>query len=554
MLNVSLNDAFRRGCRLIMILAVFVLFSGAACAQDDAAKKFAVFPFDVNGPEQYTYLKYGVRDMMISRLSLRDKFTALGKDALDDVPMPASDDDAEKVILDKELDHVVWGSLTILGDNVSVDMHVKEKGESGVVKSRQTEIAELIPELESMAREINTEVLGVQQQQAVAAPEPEEPQAVPLNPGLLYAEPVTPQAQPGQLNPQFQYQHAPAAGRVQSNSLNFAATGMIIADLDGNGDNEVVMMTKNDIYVYRWSAGRLEQVAKYEAPPSLTCLRVDVMDLNNDGNKEIIVPAAGPDSDPRSFILSFKDGKLSEFRERIGLFINVLRLAPSYMPTLVAQRGNKGTLVDPGVYKAVLTDDDVELSTRILLPKEANIFNFTYLPDTKEGDKIVLNDEKERLQLLTINGKKQARTEEEYSSSILSVELRAELAVNRGKVSDETQPVYYVPIRTLVTDLENDGTYSLLAYRPITVAGKFFARYRDYQQGEIHALAWDGISLSLQWKTKRIKGTIMDFGIGDMNNDGVKDLVVCINSGRGAFNFESSKTRLLAYPLTGAMQ
>jgi hypothetical protein len=535
------------------LVFAFLLFMGQACAQDKEEKTFAVFPFEVNGPEKYTYLKYGVRDMMISRLSVRDTFTALSKDALTGIDVPASDAAAEDVIEDQNLDHLVWGSLTILGDAVSVDMRVKEKGEAGMSKSRQTTIAELIPELESMAKEINTEILGVQEE-VVAAPKPQKQIAAPLNPGLLYADPPAAPAEPGQLNPQFQYDSVPASGRTQSNSLNFAATGMIVDDLDGDGGNEVVFMTKNDIYVYRWQAGRLEKVDVYEAAPTVTCLRLDVLDIDNDGGKEIIVPAVGTKNDPRSFILSFKDQKLKVVERRINLYLNVVRTAPDYMPVLVGQRHNKATLVEPGVYNVVFTRDGIQTSTRIMLPKEANLFNFTFLPDKKDGDKLVMVDEKDRLRILGTDGKLKARTEEEYSASVLGVELMSELSVTRGKISEELQPVYYVPIRTLAVDLEQDGSSTLLAYRPITVAGQFFKSYREYQQGEIHALAWDGIGLSLQWKTKRIKGTITDFGIGDANNDGVLDLVVCINTGRSAFNFESTKSRVLIYPLSAKTQ
>ena len=84
---------------------------------------------------------------------------------------------------------------------------------------------------------------------------------------------------------------------------------------------------------------------------------------------------------------------------------------------------------------------------------------------------------------------------------------------------------------------------------PISVAAQFFSSYRDYPEGEIQALTWDGVGLSMLWKTRRIKGTVVDFSLCDVNNDGVLDLVVCLNTHTGVLGVNSRKTTLVAYPL-----
>ena len=57
------------------------------------------------------------------------------------------------------------------------------------------------------------------------------------------------------------------------------------------------------------------------------------------------------------------------------------------------------------------------------------------------------------------------------------------------------------------------------------------------------------LGLNLQWKTRRIKGSVADFAVADANNDGILDLVACINTHPGALGVEKRKTIVVVYPL-----
>ena len=101
----------------------------------------------------------------------------------------------------------------------------------------------------------------------------------------------------------------------------------------------------------------------------------------------------------------------------------------------------------------------------------------------------------------------------------------------------------------LVTDLDRDGKYELIASKPVTAAGKLFSNYRTYPQGEVHALIWDGMALDLLWKTRRIKGTVCDVTVADVDNNGRLDLVVTVNSFGGIMNGTNTRCALFIYPL-----
>ena len=112
---------------------------------------------------------------------------------------------------------------------------------------------------------------------------------------------------------------------------------------------------------------------------------------------------------------------------------------------------------------------------------------------------------------------------------------------------------YYAPMRLIAADIGNTGEYVLLVNKPISVSAQFFENYRFFPEGEIESLYWDGVGLGLQWKTRRIKGSVVDFALADPNNDGTKDLVVCLNTHPGALGLQNRKTVVVFYPLDLSM-
>lgn len=67
---------------------------------------------------------------------------------------------------------------------------------------------------------------------------------------------------------------------------------------------------------------------------------------------------------------------------------------------------------------------------------------------------------------------------------------------------------YFVPLRMIPSDLEQDGSWELLVNKPISVSAQFFENYRFFPEGEIESLYWDGVGLGLQWKTRRTRALL----------------------------------------------
>jgi len=121
-----------------------------------------------------------------------------------------------------------------------------------------------------------------------------------------------------------------------------------------------------------------------------------------------------------------------------------------------------------------------------------------------------------------------------------------------GTRDSGVEDFYYVPIRMIPVSFEANGKYELLANKDISVAAQIFKKFRRFSQGEVHSLFWDGVGMSLAWKTRRIKGTVVDLGLADLKNNGHQQLIVCVNSYTGAVGTSQEKTVIVTYDLNAS--
>jgi hypothetical protein len=505
-----------------------------------------VAPFGVHGPQAYSYLQQGIPSMLQTRLTWPDHFSPVSQDLVKkQIPAPIeSTDAAAQGLAGLQTDYLVYGSVTIMGKECSLDVQLMNKEGTTTPFASQTTIDQLIPSLETTAKQINGDVFKRPEQQPVQ----ETKNVNQMNPNLVFN-----QSQVGQeavLNPQFRYQTTSQdqSGRWRSQSLAHESRGMIVVDADNDGSNEIFIMDEHDVYAYKETNNRLLKLDVFKGPRDSQFLNINALDINRDGHTEIFISAVnGVKEDARSLVLTFQNKKFVLEEDRIRLFFNVVKLPPDYLPTLVGQEKGHGKLFDRHVYELIRMSGEYKTGKALSLPEKTNVFNFAYLPQ-KENYKVIVahND---HLIVNSSTNNLQAVTEEIYAASGIKLEdldLVPGMGVNRN---DADMRYYYLPTRLLPSNLDKTGNHELIVARPVSIATEFFSNFRSFSQGEIHSLNWDGIGLNIVWKTRRIKGTVVDYNIADYNNDGTNDLVVCVQTYPGATGLKHKRTIVVAYPL-----
>jgi len=531
--------------RLVLLVAALLCLPATALTAE--VKTFAVAPFTVHGPEKYQYLSQGVQSMLESRMNWPGHLAPLdkGKVAAKLAKAPGSEAEAKKALSDIGADYLAYGSVTVSGEQASIDIMVVGKDGKKWPKTVSTKLADLIPAMERTAQALNNEMF--QRPAGPASGKAEGGQTInQMNPDFVVNQ--TSENQKVYLNPSFRYAGpSDTPGVWRSQSMPMVSAGISIADLNGDGHNEVAILTQHSVETYVYKDRQLMPLGRYETPPNLKLLNISTLDVNGDGKAEIIV-SASYFKEPRSFILGLEGNQLKVLNKDIKLYMNVAAVPPDFTRQLVGSKGEPKELFVQGVHNVIFSGGQPMLSTRLNLPSKANPFNFVYLPE-KSGYKVVLNDDKDHLVVYTAKGERVAATEEQYCGSAIGLEFDPLMAPMDKPKSDYLWTYYYIPLPMIVANLDKDDRSELLVSKNISLAAQFFETFRTFSQGEIHSLYWDGVGMNLLWKTRRIKGTITGYALADIDNDGQKELVVCLNTWPGATGTSARRTIVLAYKI-----
>ncbi|NLY41647.1 MAG: VCBS repeat-containing protein [Desulfovibrionales bacterium] len=534
--------------KLLFALGVFLLCAPVASA---APKTFAVLPFAVHGPQEYQYLSQGIQSMFTSRLAASDQLAPIENSRIRQAAsaLPTDQAGADKIRAALHADYLVWGAATIMGQECSLDINTLDASGANQPSPLQVSLNQVIPSLEDAAQNVRGHILGTGPAMAAApaasAASVQEP-VKPISQGIIVNET---QANTAYANPSLKYEDADSTmGRWRSPSFPFTSRGMVVCDGDGDGKNEIFIMTESAVIVFQVEGEEMRKVTEFELPKNRNYVRLNTMDLNRDGTSELII-AGVQGKEPKSLILGYANKQLTILTDNIPYHLGVLSLPPTFTPTLVGQKTGRGKYLNSTIYQMIKKSGSYESGPALNLPMGGNVFNVTFLPH-EDSYQMIMIDDQDHMRVFSSTGSLLTTSEESYAGSNLGVDYHEVPVGLQAPKSNVVPPDrVFIPLRGIASNLDRDNRFELIISRNISVSAQFFSNYRDYPQGELHSLYWDGVGMSLQWKTARIKGTITDYCLADLNNDGVLDLVVSLNSHTGMAGFAHKKTMILAYPL-----
>jgi TolB-like protein len=132
-----------------------------------APLKVAILPFQINAEKDYTFLQKGIVDMLASRLALPGKTEIVDplttSQALESAKGFTGDNLALMVAAKLQADRVLHGSITLLGESVSIDAKMLDAtgNQPPYTFFNQTQgMNEVIGQINLLANEINAQVFN----------------------------------------------------------------------------------------------------------------------------------------------------------------------------------------------------------------------------------------------------------------------------------------------------------------------------------------------------------------------------------------------------------
>ncbi len=528
--RVYLSSPLRVGISSLKIFIFFLFLlsvislSGAQTPEERQASvkkqgpyKVAILPVAVNSPENVEFMREGLLDMLSSRIFLEGRVEVLEKKTVKRVLSGVSGEiDAEtakKLGTQLEVDYVVFGSLTKLGDSASLDLKVVDiKGEkvasSVFVQAKKME--EIISGVDEIARKVDEKILGysLTPPAAVAKVERAAPETAvapaPL-PGFRPAMPSRSQA--AVVSTEF----------WQSQSFPFRIKGMAVGDFDGDGRNEIALIGNRDLYIYRLDKTGFVLVKRFEGDKVDNYLAVDAGDINKDGKPEIFVTNLEQDR-LKSFIVVFSNGAYQKTVKEQDWFFRVVEWGSRGSVLLGQGKGYQSGFSGP-IYEMGWDGKKYKDVRKIDAPEGFSLYGFSTF-EYNEKTFYLFIDPQFRLRVTDTKGKDVWQSQLLYGTDI-SFQAKPTLIGVRGV--SEGDEFEFINVRTIVRKNE------VLVLRNISPIGQLFKRTKYYTGGEVQSLVWTGAMFAERWRSQEIPGYLADLQVRDLDGNLGNELIVAVN-------------------------
>ncbi len=555
---------------ILIIVAVSAAATFGGCpGQASAAepvRKVAVVPFTIYAEKDLTFLQKGIVDMLTSRLSQEGEVAVLGREAtaaaVSGIDAPLTPQSAVQVGQKLGADYVLYGSLTVFGESVSVDAKMVDVAGSRPPVSFYTQSAsfgEVIPAIDRFAAEINEKVFGrtVQPPAAAAAAAPAASASASTAQAAPAAGAPDLRAHPEKLiEGGFGESEMPGAAQPfidigsglrrfwKSRSFPALINGLDLGDVDGDGRLETVLATPDEVLIYRGQDGGFQEIAKIPVSRFKTVIAVDVGDINRNGVEEIFITALNIQRNaPASEVVELNGGKPIRLVDDSRYLFRVCRV-PDRGKVLFGQVHRTGA--DPfqsPIYEMGWNGAEYIEQGQVLPGRKASVLGFTIGSLTESGgESRVVYAPGDYLQLLEPNGSEVWTDTDKTGGSPLYTLLPIE---GPGDIENRS----YFPIRLRARDFNGDGTDELMTVINHELAAGHLQQFRKFTKSELALYSWDGLGLVLSWHTRELSGYIQDFAIGDFDGDGKDEIVAAIISKDGSLIGTTPKSAVIAFDL-----
>jgi hypothetical protein len=442
-------------------------------------------------------------------------------------------------------DHVVFGSITLLGTKISTDLRMAHplSGRTLLAFSRSgPDAAALIDHADDFADQVRREVFHttvrpITKPAPLTPPRRPQPSSGPVSD--IHQHPEKLLQQPYESDGQARLEDGDgtlrlsAANAIRGPRLDDQVQGVTTGDVDGDGGTDIVIAGISHLWVYGFRDNRFFKMAQMDGRGNY--IGVDTADLNGNGRDEIFVTNFDNDNGrPHSFVLEYDGRNFQRLAEGMNYYFRSIRI-PHRGRVLHGQRRGFDSLFVPGIHEMVWQDGSYELADRLKAPKERAIFGLGVgtLPESRNTMTFAY-DSKGQIVVTNSTGRQEWVSEDGFGSVAAKV-------IHKSKEDPRERSHHYIQGRIDVVDVDADGVNEVVAVRNVDITSSVFSKTRLFRHGRLEILKPDQLGLATRWRTRYLTKYISDFSVDDMDGDGQPEIVVAlVQKGRSAISSGSS--------------
>ena len=555
------------------LLCIFILVPSLWAKEK---RSVAVLPFSIHSAENIDYIRRGISDMLSSRISVGERIEVISPDAISTILKDTGGKElatTDIYNLGKKLnaDFVVWGSITKIGNSLSIDgklVDISTQKAAVTITSQSQNMDEVIPKINDFARRIETHIVGTPLPSATTLAAPKEIVASPKPSAQMVRESEIISGMKSSkkgtftasINPDFINAAQPVDSKSFWKSQQFSNEfkGMDIGDVNGDGLNETVIIDSHTVLIYQKKGSEFKLIQQLVGKSYQNYISVDVADINRNGIKEIIISNyAGGIVD--SFIIEFRNGNFVTIASNLRWFMRVIDNS-SGVPILLGQRRGMEKPFDTPIYEIRWQGGEYQEGQKMRIPEGLSVYGLTLEKLGSGGaEKIIVLNQDDYLNIFEQTDKPLSRvaifggskellwkSEDVFGGSNTYID-----PINEGRkeVSENDNVITYINLRIVSYDTNKDDKREFIVVKNISTAARMFQRIKLFTSAEVYNLEWDGVGMVENWRTKRISGYVADYQFKDINNDGENEVVLALVLAAGGTS--NGRSVVVSYSLKG---
>jgi hypothetical protein len=328
--------------------------------------------------------------------------------------------------------------------------------------------------------------------------------------------------------PRFVWEQTPELER--RHALEGPVRGLALADLDGDGRTEVIVGDDRGLTVYRWQEGTGPVVfAGPEPRPGGQIISLDAADINGTGRAQVVVVEyRGAAEGVRSSVLEWTGERFRPIYETSGRYLRVIPVGADSW--LVEQPSGQAEPFGGTIRRLLWQGGRYRDGAALRVPAGVNLYGLALLPLTGSAEpEMVAITPEDRLSVWTAQGRRLWTSPDPYGGSAITFPFVATQAT-RTQVEFEGG-IGRVFGRVVALPRGPEGYEILVFENMLPVGGQFrtlLPRLAPtvFTQGRIHRLRWKDGGFVRVWESRPTEGYIADFAYGDVDGDGLADVVV----------------------------
>ena len=518
----------------VLFLSTTVFVNPGYC---NTISKVAVCPLEMNSTQDLSFLQKGLFSMLSSRLADPGKVKVLEREIIDNalsraqsspVTKGALNESKAKVIgTDLDVDYVLFGSLTMFGNSVSLDISMVDikANKPALTFSRQAkEQGAVITELDKIAGQINTKVFA------------------------RYPEPVA--------EPFVRQNYAPVrqkTGVFENFQTIFATNGVIngiaINDFDNDKQNELVAVFDHEIQILEYSSNsRLKLVKKIKDADYMQIIGVDSADINQNGYPEIFITRFNPgNGDVKSFIIEFNGQDYIRHKNILPWYLKIVKDRNGRNILYGQEKGAHGPYSAKRIFEIEFINNSWVAGQKLSVPPGFSILSMVRdFSDENNETRIIFTKKDGRLAIVNENRGVSWESDYGFGGSKLYYDFTSTDIVLKEAIQDDTweKRVYFHP-NNLLYDFNFSGKPSLVVIKNKNSSGDIFQQVKNYKNGSIEILSLNDMGLLESSHRKLLPGQVTCMVIADIDNDSGNEIIAAFVQKRNNFSIDKSKTMIV---------